>query len=144
MASFKELVDSVNENQRKYLISKALGASEREALRDGGISDNAVDRWEERSPAFNEAIEMIKRGEAVKEALGLWMGERLPKFLVELERLATDSETGEKVKLDAIKYCISLAGTTTMKVEVEQTLMEKYVLDKAELTVTKKLTKGVS
>jgi len=143
-SSFTDIYNKLTiEAQKKYLISKALGANERQALLLCETHDTTVDMWLKRNEDFVRALDIVKRGEALHEALSLWMGERLPDFLKELEKLATGSNISDKVKLDALKYCISLCNNSVANIEIKKTIMEKYVLDKTEQSVSVAITRGI-
>jgi hypothetical protein len=127
--TFEEIIKPLSDNQKTYIMAKALGATERTALIKADIKDGGKDQWERRNPEFVEAMQYIKAKSCRVDALAFYMGDRLPVYLDELNKLATSAEISDKVKLDALKYCISLASQSSASKELEQTTMEKYILE---------------
>ncbi len=142
---FREIFDKLEPRKQTYLIVRALGGTHHDAHEDAGANAEIYNGWIAEDEWFAKGMELIKSGGSSKEALEIWVQRGMPKFLRELKRMALGKEVGERVKLDALKFCIGLGEIGGgVKVVEERTLLEKYVLDKGgELTVKKTISKEV-
>lgn len=120
-----DVIQKLQPDQKKYLVALAICKRQTPACIRSGISCIQVDEWES-DPLFTDAIREIRAKDYTMEAVRIWAGNHLEVYLSNIHMLAKDAKS-EKIKMEACKYLIALAGGEQQKT-VEQSLMEKYVL----------------
>ena len=122
----QDILVKAEEQQRPFLWGIALGLGEARATRVSRTKRDDVRQWKQ-SEGFKQLVDEIRAGDYVAEAVRLWVNDRIFSYLENVDDLALKAKT-ERVKLEASKYLIGLAGGDRGEVK-ELSTIERYLED---------------